>query len=386
MRVPGVLVLLSALAVVTACTGETVPAPTSTEPAGALYGHVRSADGDLVTDADVRLYQLTREDNVRTGMAVLSLGLFCLAEDFCPAPVNAELSSEGFYVFPKRVMKDSPDLTLSATRPDGDRGLSGATTSVNLRDGKDPQPAPELTLWEPELDVDQRGTRARVRWSGLSGAAHGPDLAYTSWARALTDRAGMPQRVSAPSKGTGTTIDLRPYEDQPTELTVLAGTKASVDGQETQLAYRSPGRELPMAGAPPSRDRPCLTDNESGELVPTERPCVLTDGDLADHEEVLAKGECPVDERKCQPVSHQRACVDLGENGRAGLVVVRTPFPSSDIRVELSQDGQHFDAVGAVGAEEEISAVPVRPARSAKLVCLRGDFGGSILRELSVWP
>lgn len=371
----------------TTTTTAPVPVRTSPPPAGAVYGRVLGTDGRLITDADVSLFQLTRDDEIRTGFAlVFSLGFFCLAPGVCPTPVHAELSSDGFYAFPPKVMKQTPDLALTATRPARDDDLSPASTSLSLPNGRDPQHAPDLAIWEPKLRVTKRGNQAVVRWPRLTGATHGRDLAYSVWVRPIDDFGATSQRVAGPTTRTEATLDLRTYEDQPTEVVVLAGTKANVQGQEVEFGYRTAGHELPLSDPPPSRDRPCRVDGESGGLVPAKAPCPLTDGELDLHAEVLAPGECSVDARTCEADSHRRLCVDLGEARSVSLVVFRTPFGlrAEDIRVEASVDGRNFDTVGR-GRDADVIAVPLRSPRTARFVCLRDEFEGHLISELSVW-
>lgn len=373
---------LSALVLaLTACTGETV-GPAADPTTGALYGKVLDTNGEIVTDANVSLYQITDDEKVSQGFAVVfSLGLLCAVPGVCPAPVHAELSSKGYYSFPKDVMKQTPDLAVTASRPESEAGLSGASTSLTLPDGKDPQEAPDLLLWEPGLRIERHGSRATVRWPRLpADAVQGSDVKYTVWVRGIGSTES-PEQVTDPLGATSTTVDLRTYEDQPTEVLVTASTKASVAGHEVKLGYQSAGGELPLLDAPPSRGKRCLADGK-----PVKEPCALTDGDLDSHSEILAAGECSVDTQTCEPVTHERLCVDLGRTRKVSMVVFRTPFElgAEDIRVEVSSDGRTFSTVGR-GREQQVVAVPVRPARSARFACVHDEFSGHQLSELSVW-
>ncbi|WP_020573666.1 hypothetical protein [Actinopolymorpha alba] len=381
-----VALMLAAL-MLAACTGETVPAPRSTGPSGALYGQVIAADGGPATDAEVRMFQMTRDDKVRTGVAVFSLGLFCLAPGFCPTPVNAKVSSQGAYSFPTRVMKETRDLTVTATEPSSDDDTSAMSTSVSFVRRSAPQRAPDLVLWQPRVEVETSGERASVSWSRLGDAPHGPRITYTVGVRRKSSGSGELQQLGAQSTRTTSSFDLRPYEDEPTELIVAAGTKASVDGEEVELAYRSAGHDLPLGTAPPSRERPCLVDDPDGGLRPAKAPCPLTDGEFDNHAEVLAPGECSVDTRTCEATSHRRLCVDLGTPRQVSLIVFRTPFTlgSDEIRAEVSRDGRHFVTVGAGQNDQEIVPIEVKPQRTARIVCLRGSFSGNLFQELSVW-
>lgn len=378
------------LLALTACMGETV-GPVADPTTGALYGKVVDTGGEIVTDdADVSLYQITDDEKWSQGFAVVfSLGLLCAVPGVCPAPIHAELSSKGFYSFPKDKMKQTPVLAVTASRDDGKDGLSGATTSLTLPDGKDPQQAPDLMLWEPDLRIDRHGSRATVRWPELpDGSVQGSDVKYTVWVQRLGETSETPQQVTEPLTTTSTSLDLRTYEDQPTEVMVSASTKAAVAGQEIKLGYQSAGQELPLLGPPPSRDRACLVGDAGKALVAAKTtPCPVTDGDLEARNEVLAPGDCSASSKDCQSPSHDRLCVDLGKPRSVSLFVFRTPFglAAEDMRLETSLDGRHFSTVGR-GRDAELVDVNVRPARTARYACLH-DTGvsGSLVSELSVW-
>ncbi|HZC26940.1 MAG TPA: hypothetical protein VE287_07940 [Actinopolymorphaceae bacterium] len=380
------IALLAVALALAACAGETVPAPDSTGPVGALYGNVRAADGGPATDAKVHMFQLTREDELRTGIAVATLGILCLAPGFCPTPVNAEVSSQGAFSFPTRVMKKTPYLTITANRWEADRD-SDASVSASFRRRSAPQRAPDLTFWQPKVRLTVSGTRARVSWTALRHSPTGPRVTYSIGVVAGDD-AGEPRQVGRTTRESSAYLDLRPYEDSPAEVVVVAGTEASVSGREVEYAYTSDGQDLPLTQPPPSRDRPCLVDDaRSGRLVPVSGRCGLTDGDLETQVEVLASGECSADSKPCEPPTHHRVCVDLGSPRRVSLVDFRTPFALdvAGIRAELSSDGRQFTTVGVAHDDQDIFSVPVRPVRSARFACLRGAFSGSQLQEVSAW-
>ena len=87
--------------------------------------------------------------------------------------------------------------------------------------------------------------------------------------------------------------------------------------------------------------------------------------------------------------THQRVCVDLGAPGQVSLVVYRTPFLYDKALVELSTDGRRFVPAGRPETRgrgnTEVFTVAVDPAKIAKVVCIRHQFSGAALRELSVW-
>ncbi|GAB3427629.1 hypothetical protein [Flindersiella endophytica] len=406
----GTIVAVLLTLALAACTGERVPAPSWTDPGqaqtegaerlpnvsaspsgpppspvvGALYGKVTSTNGRAITDAEVSLFQITRDEEIRTGLAMFSLGFYCLIPGWCASPVEAELSSYGYYSFPARVMKQTPDLALSAKRPSRADELSPASTSLSLPNARDPQQAPDVAIWEPALRMEQRGDRIVVRWPRLSGAVHGPEVTYSVWVRSLQDTGARSEQAAGPTTGTSAALDLRVYEDQPTEVVVMASSKANVRGQEVEFGYRTAGHELPPGDTPPSRGRPCVVDGRSGTLVPAKSPCAMTDGDLDLHQEVLAPGDCSVDTKGCEPTRHERLCVDLGHVRPVRLVVLRTPFGFTDMRLETSADGESFRTIGRSRDADVIDVRP-RTVRNARYVCVHGSFTGHHIRELSVW-
>jgi hypothetical protein len=375
--------------------GPTFDAPPPTRPgaggppplpssAGALYGRVLTADGLAATRSTVNLVQIRPGDTL---FAVFSLGFGCLLPNACANRSSARVSSEGAYTFPAQAVQPDLRSVVTATLTPLDDQWTGPQTSAGLTDAADPQEVPDLVAWEPELTVAATGTDLRVRWAPLSiGGLSGPDVTYTL--DAVLGETGSPLvRVAAPSRSTEAAIDARQFEDGRYHFVVSAETKVAIDGRDVEFAYRSGSHPAPAkTGAPPSRGRPCLTDDPAGVLQTVE-PCPLTDGDLDRHEQVSYPA-CTEGAPGCVQ-THQRVCIDLGTPRPVGLVVYRTPFLYDKPLVELSTDGRRFVAAGRPETggrgNTEVFSVRVEPAKTAKVVCLRHQFSGAALREISVW-
>jgi hypothetical protein len=400
MRVTtGVGTLLVAAALVAGCEpgyDPKAPEPTGPAPeptaAGALYGRIMRPDGRAANKATVALWQFDAADHVRAATAIASLGFFCLipTDAFCPKPAHAKVSHTGGFSFTTEDMKDTPELQVTATLQADPGQQAPPATAVTVANAPDPQRVPDLVFWEPALHVGSDGSQnTTVSWPDLGALPHGSEVTYTVSAFAADETIPRPRQVAGPTAQTSAVLEGWQYEDVPSRVVVTAQTTVG----EATYSYRSAAVAVANGQAPPSRGLPCLADDAAGRLRPTAGPCPLTDGDLGLHHEVLLPGECSRNSSPpCQTeVTHRRLCVDLGQPRQVGLVVLRTPFGTADLTIELSSDGLRFTKVGQPSDGEDwgrrIYPLRVQPARSAAMVCVtrQYDFAGAILTELSVW-
>ncbi|MEV0273803.1 hypothetical protein AB0H43_33945 [Hamadaea sp. NPDC050747] len=351
----------------------TGPAPEPV-PSGVLYGRVLRQDGRAATRSTVQAYQVSDEDTVRTGFAMFSLGLFCLVPGFCPSPVPAKVGDGGRFAFPAEKIKPVKHITVTARHAAEDGQLAGAEVAVSLEhDPGTQQRVPDLRYWEPPVRVDGSGDRVTVSWPELPGGAE-----YALWT--LAER-GQPQPTGVTTRSTRAVLDLRPYEDQPTAVIVVASAK--------NFLYRAGSVALPAGSVPPSRGAGCLVGDAGKALVRAVSPCALTDGDLTTNAEV--RTPCPDAASACPQPTRHRICVDLATARSVSLVVYRTPFLSDGTIVELSTDGKRFRSVGHTAREaasDDVQVTRISPPITARLACVRNDrfgFAGSVLDEISVW-
>lgn len=371
----------------------TGPAPEPV-PSGELYGRVMRQDGRPATRSTVQIYQLSNQDKARIGVAAVSLGLFCLVPGFCPSPVSAPVNAQGAFAFPADKLKPTPHVTVTARHVPGPGQATGAVVVAQFDHAAGSQQrVPDLRYWEPTVTVGRAGVTAMVTWSALPHAT-----GYTLWT-VPADGSRGPRSTGVTTTGATARLDLRPFEDEPTALIVVASVARTVDGRQTSFAYSTASTALPSAGAAPSRGRPCRVGDPGVRLTPVTHPCPLTDGDLdvnADLPVDCASGS-PAASRSpagsvpvCAPATPHRVCVDLGGPRQVSLVVYRTPFLTDGTVVELSPDGVRFDRVGTRTGDPagDVHPVTVDPPRRASLACVRNDrfgFAGAVLDELSVW-
>ncbi len=352
-------------------------------PSGALYGRILRQDGRPATRSSVEAYQLSTEDKARLGVAVLSLGFFCLVPGFCPRPVSAKVNDDGGYAFPTDKVKATPSVTVTA-RHAADPGQVAGPVVVASFDHPTgtTQRVPDLRYWEPAVTVRHTGSAATLGWTALGRPAR-----YAVWTVVGT---GSPEPTGVETDGTSATLDLRPYEDAPTAVVVVATTTDTVAGTPVTFAYHAGSVPLPSAGAPPSRGRPCRVGTANTALVEAAAPCPLTDGDLDTNATVPVPCPSGTAAPSCFALTPHRICVDLGPARPVSLVVYRTPFNGTRPAVELSPDGVSFTraTMRVSTMDSDIVAVPVDPPTRAVLVCVRDDgagLAGAVLDELSAW-
>lgn len=354
-------------------------------PSGVLYGRVLRQDGRPAPRSTVQEFQLSDEDVARTGLAVMSLGLFCLVPDFCPSPVSAHVDNTGGYSYPADKIKDVPHVTVTARHtPDPGQVVGPEVAASFDHQAGIQQRVPDLRYWEPMVTVRQNGSDATVAWSALT---RGGD--YAVWTMPADGTAARPQLAAEHISGTSAHIDLRPYEDQPTVVIVGGTVSSTVDGRPVTFAYRAASVALPAVGAPPSRGRPCLIGDPGTPLMSTAAPCPLTDGNLEVNQPVPEA--CPsATSSACPTPTRHRICVDLGPGRAVSLVAYRTPFLTTGTTVELSNDGVNYHSVGHPAGSDDgpIHVVQIGQPVTATLACLRNDrfgFAGAVLDEVSVW-
>lgn len=357
------------------------PAPEPV-PSGVLYGRVLRPDGRPATQSTVQAYQVSGEDDLRTGIAMMSLGFFCLLPGFCPSPVSAKVDQNGRYAYPANKIKPVKRVTITARHAADAGQVSGPEVVISFdhQDGTQ-QRVPDLRYWEPAVSVRQIGSQAAVSWPALASNAD-----YALWTITDGGRSGRPQPTGVATRGTSANIDLRPYEDKPTALIVVA----TVEKDKATFAYHSGSVALPTAGAPPSRGLPCKIGDSGAPLLEAAAPCPLTDGNLEDNAAVPTPCPSSTTASACPNPTRHRICVDLGSPQPVSLLVYRTPFLASGTIVELSSDGRHFKTVGrsADSDDSDVHLAHVAPAVVARLACVRNDrfgFGGAVLNEISVW-
>jgi hypothetical protein len=147
-----------------------------------LYGRVLRQDGRPATRSAVEAYQLSTQDKQRLGVAVLSLGFFCLVPGFCPRPVAAPVTTDGEYAFPADKIKATASVTVTprhAAEP-GQAVGPAVVASLDHQAGT-VRRVPDLRYWEPAVTVRRDGANAVISWPALTQPTH-----YALWTAADT--------------------------------------------------------------------------------------------------------------------------------------------------------------------------------------------------------
>jgi hypothetical protein len=344
-----------------------------------ISGRALSATGQPLADVDVHLYKEPDVGEVVIGsvLALGSLGTICLlpeAPAICDQGRSTSTGADGRFTFTVKgsdtqgLIGDASTLDVFFADPDG--GALGAGTTLRFKAQTTKVRLPAVRLWSARLRVAEHAAAPPsygLAWARAS-RAYGSDVNYSVQLLNATDGS---QWWSQPASAGRARIDARIVEDQPADAAVTA--RANLHG--TDVVYLSARRQVqPIAGAPPSRHRPCSAVTGRKRLATVaQRPCAVTDGDLAAPARLTGR-------------KHKVATgvvVDLGRTRPVSLVVARGV--AGTVVVEVSRNGTSFRKVGTGGAS--VSAVELPGGTVARYVRVRSDGGldESMLTEVSAW-
>jgi hypothetical protein len=360
--------LVAALSLTAAgCSFSSVDPDTSVH----VTGRALDASGKPLADRQVLLLKQADIGEVILGsaLAVGTLATICLlpeAPAICDKARKARTDSDGRYEFDLTGQDTQGSLGTESTMNvvfSGGRGKTSTTVSFGVEDNE--VSLPDAKLWDPDL----RATSGiRMTWSPLRGAG---DVDY----RALLFTADGSAIWSQPAARRSATVDPRILEDRPGSVAVSARTTQPGTGGtgEVGIGYLSPHVPVrAVAGAPPSRGRPCapVTGTAPARTGSFGR-CGLTDGML----------DAPARLTGGNPVVG--AAVDLGRVRPIDLVVGRG-F-AGQVLIEISTDGRTWRPV-ATSAGAAI-AQKITGSPSGRFVRLRSPSGldESLAHEISVW-
>jgi hypothetical protein len=343
-----------------------------------ISGRALSATGRPLGGVAVHLYKEPDVGEVIIGsvLALGSLGAICLlpaAPAICDQGRTATTNAEGTYRFAVQgsdtqgLVGDASTLDVVFTDPNSDRG---ASTTLRFQAQSNRVRLPATRLWDARPRV-----RARVAarptfatsWSRLP-AADGTSARYSVQ---LLDPSNGSQLWSQEAGDTHAQIDARIVEDHPADAAVTA--RATVHGTDTiYLSARRPVR--PIAGAPPSRNRPCAALLGRKRFATAAQPrCAATDGDLTTPARLSAGTGRTV----------TGLVVDLGRVRQVSLVVVRGM--AGPVVVETSTNGRTYRRVGTAQGSPIAVDAPGRPAARYVRVRAAGGLDESMVAEVSVW-
>jgi hypothetical protein len=249
-------------------------------------------------------------------------------------------------------------------------GGRAASTTLRFKAQTTHVQLPTARLWSAGLHVrTSTGHRPayETAWSDLPSKA-GSDPTYSVQ---LLDPTNGLAVWSQTAGGTRTQIDARVAEDHATDAAVTARTKLG-DVDAIYLSARKPVQAI--AGAPPSRNRPCAAVTGTRKLRTSKQSdCGATDGDLLSPARLTAANGKTV----------TGVVVDLGRPRRITLLVARGV--AGTVVLEVSKNGRSFQRV-AVASGPTIAIVPGgRPVARYVRVRSATGLGESLLYEVSAW-
>jgi hypothetical protein len=368
-----VLALLGPLA--TACHFSHVNANETVE----ISGRALTAAGQPLSHIDVHLYKEPDAGEVIIGsvLAIGSLGSICLlpsAPAICSQGHTATTDAHGRYRFTitgadtQGLIGDTSTLDLVFADPNG--GTRAATTTLRFQVQQTKVRLPTARLWNAGLHVtahaDAQPTFA-LSYRRLPGA-YGTNVSYGAQFFDPADAATVWTQSLPPGRGR---VDARITEDLSTDAAV--GARATLHGVDTSyLSARVPAS--PIAGAPPSRNRPCAAVTGTRRLRTFPQPsCGATDGDFAS----AARPTAP----RAKTVTG--VVIDLGRPRPVSLIVARGL--SGPVVVEVSANGTSYQRVAT--SSDATVVVHLAGAPVARYVRVRspGGLSESLLTEVSAW-
>lgn len=343
-----------------------------------ISGRALDENGQPLRGATVHLYKEpdAGEALIGTVLVLGSLGGVCLfpgAPDVCTKGRTATTSADGSYTFALKgsdtqgLIGDASTLDVVVGDPRGG-GRPGSTT-LRFKVRQDATTLPDARIWKSTPSV--RPASGRQAWD-LAWAALAPaDGTGAKYSAQLLDPHGGSPLWSQAAKGTATTIDARVLEDHAADAAVVAhATLPDV----TAIYYSARTPVTPIAGAPPSRHKPCSAVTGTTSLSTfAQQPCGATDGDLTSASRLAGPNGAAatgvvLDLQTARPVSF------VVGRGLAGSVLI-----------EVSADGRTYTQI-ATGTNSSVGVAPPG-APVARYVRVRSPAGlsESLLSELSVW-
>jgi hypothetical protein len=343
-----------------------------------ISGRALDDNGQPLRGAKVHLYKEpdAGEALIGTVLVLGSLGGVCLfpgAPDVCTKGRTATTAADGSYTFTMKgsdtqgLIGDASTLDVVVGDPHG--GSRAGSTTLRFKVRQNTTALPDARVWKATPSVQPTAGRHawNVSWPALP-PADGTGTKYS--AQLLDPRSGFPL-WSQPAKGNAASIDARVLEDHAADATVVA--HATLPGA-TAIYYSARTAVTPIAGAPPSRSKPCFAVTGTTSLSTSpQQPCGATDGNLTSASRLAGPNGATatgvvVDLQTARPVSF------VVGRGLAGSVLV-----------EVSADGRTYTQI-ATGTNSSVGVAPPG-APTARYVRVRSPAGlsESLLSEISVW-
>ena len=350
-----------------------------------VSGRALDASGKPLANTKVRLFKEADFGEAVIGIVFTlgTLGSVCLlpnAPTVCRRAKTATTDASGQFTF-KLKGSDTQGLigtesTLDLVVSNPGAGANDPSTTVTFTVKQASVSLPDARLWAAKPAVREGGDTVHLTWPALP-ASYGSSPKY---AAQLYDPTRQAATWTQNASAGGADIDARILEDKAAAAAVQVRTElagASGAGSVHGVYGSAKVAVRPIAGAPPSRGKPCLattgfTSSPNSDAVPQAK-CTVTDGDLIGVGNLTGKPNQTV----------TGVTVDLQAERPVHLVVVRGFGGMFDL--EVSSDGQTFRQVGI--GEGSTATVSPAGAPTARYVRVRSPSGlsQSLMCEVSIW-
>jgi hypothetical protein len=339
--------LVSGLA---ACDAGT-PSALNPDESVLVHGRLVGTDGKPVARTRVALYRQPSVGEALGGTFVLlaSAGVACLADNapqVCHGARHTVTGDDGTFSYSMKGSdtyegsgRNAATFSLSAALPARGDQLTGPDTTETFKIQVADLHVPDVAFWQPQVTYSGTGPTGRLTWT-----APAPALGdQPSFEAEFEDPTG--NLVWAyPNLQSPATVDARMLEDHDGGIAVHARPHRVGTGTVFNLDYRSPGMIFRgSAGAPLSRQRACFVP-VTGQPPVRQRPCRLTDGDIATVFTAQAGCAAQATASPCPQAQVDAPFIDLGASAAIDMVVLHGC--NGSCLIDTSSDGEHWAAAG----------------------------------------
>jgi hypothetical protein len=380
------------LAIVGCDTG--TPSALNPDESVLVHGRLVGADGKPVKRTRVALYRQAGVEEAFGGAFVIlaSAGIACLADNapqVCHSPRQTLTADDGTFSYSLKGSDtyeggshNAATFNLSAALPPHGDQLTGPDTTQTFRIRVTDLKLPAVAFWQPAISYSGAGASGRLTYGAIAPALGDAPVFEAEFEDPAGNLVWAFAGLHSPA-----TIDARLLEDHDGGVAVHARPHQGGTGTVFNFDYRSPSVIYRgSAGAPLSRQRACYIPVTGRDPV-RQRPCRLTDGDIATLFEPQTGCAETAGGTPCPVTGRNTPYIDLGAPASIDLVAIHGC--KSGCLLDTSLDGQHWSPTGGRAltdgpAPNGLAAIPVTAGTHARYI--RANITDtSRLTEISVW-
>lgn len=358
-----------------------------------VHGRLVGPDGKPVARTRVALYRQPSLGEAIGGTFVVlaSAGIACLADNapqVCQGARHTVSGDDGAFSYSLKGSdtyegsgRNAATFSLSAALPARGDQLTGPDTTESFKIQVADLHVPDVAFWQPQVAYSGAGAGGHLTWSAPAPALGDQPTFEAEFEDPTGNLVWAYPNLQSPA-----TVDARMLEDHDGGVAVHARPHRVGTGTVFNFDYRSPGVIFRgSAGAPLSRQRACFVA-VTGHPAVRQRPCRLTDGDIATVFAAQAGCAAQAPASPCPQAQTDAPFIDLGTAATMDLVVLHGC--SGSCLIDTSNDGEHWTAAGGRQPTDPqtfngLDAFPLPHGTRARY--LRTTGSTNRLTEVSVW-